>query len=642
MGGSGKTQLALELCRQAEEDLGYMAVIWINASSPVSVMQSYEAVAKKILKNQQDDANSEDVISLVQDTLQEWTHPWLFVFDNYDNPRAFQPSSIRHYIPRGKEGRILFTSRHRDLARLGHQVDVSVMTEDESLKVLLQRSPLDDEEKLHGGQIAATLGYHVLALDQAGSYLRAHSVELRNFVSHYHKRKEVILNEIPDEWEYRRTISDEEKETSLKIFTTWELSFEQIIGCEEEIRQKEHFLSLAAFFDITAISERYFEAYFNALKPEWMAIFTSEGRWDGDKLGDVLTEFRKLSLLQMPNAAVAEQVFSIHPVVRDWIQIRKSREARQRFAQESIITLVSYLRGVDSKNSPFGTNQETVLHIDSCVRHDKDLLARSSDRGLDKSLNAALLFANFYLIQGRYEDAEKLYKRVLPNAEEKPGAADPDTLGITNNLATVYGRQGQYDEAEKLYERVLMNVEKTPGVVGLNALSTMENLANVYSEQRRHDEAEKLCKRVLSIREERMGATNPDTLRVISSLALIYSKRGQYDEAEKLYKRALTGNEEKLGVLHPDTLRTMHNLGFMFYKQGLYDEAEKLLERTLTGRKEKLGATHPFTLSTMDSLGDVYCEQGRYDEAENLLKQALHEIMENLGRLHRYTLRSRI
>ena len=56
---------------------------------------------------------------------------------------------------------------------------------------------------------------------------------LCDFVSHYHKRKEVILKALPDDWEYWRTISDEERETSLNLFTTWELSLEQISGATE-------------------------------------------------------------------------------------------------------------------------------------------------------------------------------------------------------------------------------------------------------------------------------------------------------------------------------------------------------------------------------------------------------------------------
>ncbi len=54
---------------------------------------------------------------------------------------------------------------------------------------------------------------------------------------------------------------------------------------------------MAAFFDTTVISDRYFEAYFNAKQPDWMAILISEGIWDIDKLGGVLAEFDKLSLI---------------------------------------------------------------------------------------------------------------------------------------------------------------------------------------------------------------------------------------------------------------------------------------------------------------------------------------------------------
>ncbi len=52
----------------------------------------------------------------------------------------------------------MFTSRHDDLARLGHRLDISDMIDDESLKVLLQRPPLNDVKLLRGREIATTLG----------------------------------------------------------------------------------------------------------------------------------------------------------------------------------------------------------------------------------------------------------------------------------------------------------------------------------------------------------------------------------------------------------------------------------------------------------------------------------------------------
>ncbi|MCJ1313657.1 hypothetical protein MMC25_007336 [Agyrium rufum] len=64
LGGSGKTQLALEVCRQSE--FGFKIVIWIDASSPVTVKQSYKIIAKKLSRHEGDD----NEIERVQDVLQ--------------------------------------------------------------------------------------------------------------------------------------------------------------------------------------------------------------------------------------------------------------------------------------------------------------------------------------------------------------------------------------------------------------------------------------------------------------------------------------------------------------------------------------------------------------------------------------------
>ncbi len=635
MGGSGKTQLALEFCRQAQEDLGFMDVFWINASSPISVIESYKAVAKRLSKSQQDDADSEHVISLVQDTLRAWEQPWLFVFDNYDNPKAFEPTSIHYYIPKGKQRRVLFTSRHKDSARLGYKVDVSDMTESEGLEVLLQRPPENDEESLQAKEIAATLGYLALALDQAGSYLRARKVRLRDFASSYQKCKEDILKTIPDEWEYQNITSDQEKVNRLNIFTTWELSFNQISGHEKEVQRKEHFLSLAAFFDITVISDRYFEAYFNAEKPEWMTILSSEGTWDMDKLGGVLTEFDELSLIQTQEHAIDQQHFSIHPVVRDWIQLRKSRETRQEFVQESITMLASYLKGIDWKELSFETNQETLLHADSCVGYDKDLLSGTSYLGFDNDSDVASRFASFYQNQGRYEEARKLTERALSVASDKLGATHTDTLRLTEDLAKLHSQQGQHDEAEKILNQSLINQEKTLGTEGLR---TVEYLANVYLEQSRYHEAEQLYKKVLFVKEETLGATHLDTLETVMNLASVYARKGRHEEAEKLYKGVLASQIEKLGLTHPNTLHTVHNLGFVCHSQRRYDKAEKLFKRALTGQSEKLGLTHPDTLRTLHNLAVTYRDQHRYDEAEKFYERALTGKKEVQGVRHPDTL----
>ena len=172
MGGSGKTQLALDYCRRAEVELNFTAAIWIDASSPATVAQSYSTIARKVTCSPQSIVEVDESMAIVERALQQQKGKWLAVLDNFDNPKDFQEHSIQHYVPKASHGSVLFTSRHESSERLGHVIRVSGMTEDESLDTLLQRPTSDATERAQGLAIATMLGFLALALDQAGAYIR--------------------------------------------------------------------------------------------------------------------------------------------------------------------------------------------------------------------------------------------------------------------------------------------------------------------------------------------------------------------------------------------------------------------------------------------------------------------------------------
>ncbi len=60
-----------------------------------------------------------------------------------------------------------------------------------------------------------------------------------------------------------------------------------------------------------------------------------------------------------------------------------------------------------------------------------------------------------YYSQGKYVEAEPLFKRSLAIREEVLGKDHPDVATSLNNLAELYYSQGKYVEAEPLYERSL-------------------------------------------------------------------------------------------------------------------------------------------------------------------------------------------
>ena len=70
--------------------------------------------------------------------------------------------------------------------------------------------------------------------------------------------------------------------------------------------------------------------------------------------------------------------------------------------------------------------------------------------------NLAVLYDD----QGRYADAEPLYKRSLAIREKALGPDHPDVATSLNNLAELYDDQGRYADAEPLYKRSLAIYEK--------------------------------------------------------------------------------------------------------------------------------------------------------------------------------------
>ena len=61
-----------------------------------------------------------------------------------------------------------------------------------------------------------------------------------------------------------------------------------------------------------------------------------------------------------------------------------------------------------------------------------------------------------------------------------------------NNLASIYNEQGKYDEAEVLYKQCLERRIAVLGENHPNTISTISNLEAMYESQGRHDEANAL------------------------------------------------------------------------------------------------------------------------------------------------------
>ncbi len=139
--------------------------------------------------------------------------------------------------------------------------------------------------------------------------------------------------------------------------------------------------------------------------------------------------------------------------------------------------------------------------------------------------------------QGNYPEAEKQWAAALKEAEGF-GPQDPRLATSLNNLAQVYRAQGRYAEAEPLYKRALAIQEKALGPDHPSVAKSLNNLAELYRAQGRYEEAELRYKRALAIMEKALGPEHPDVALGLENYAVLLRETGRGAEANKMEARA--------------------------------------------------------------------------------------------------------
>ena len=128
MGGIGKTQLMAAYPLQHKAD--YTAIFWLNSKDEDSLKNSFRRVANQIRKEHssatglaeiKEDSDLDKVVNAVQRWLAQPNNTkWLLLYDNYDDPTAFD---IKSYLPESDHGSILITTRSSQV-KIGQQIKI--------------------------------------------------------------------------------------------------------------------------------------------------------------------------------------------------------------------------------------------------------------------------------------------------------------------------------------------------------------------------------------------------------------------------------------------------------------------------------------------------------------------------------------
>jgi tetratricopeptide (TPR) repeat protein len=375
-----------------------------------------------------------------------------------------------------------------------------------------------------------------------------------------------------------------------------------------------------------------FLRYLDRSETETLKVLASARFWDEELFCSLIDEFHtgypatalpELCRFSFVNEGETARTWRMHQLMRMSLQEHQDQQLLQRVSRFLFDYYNKELEQIDIK----AITDKQKIALPEAFQHAKAVYGQDIESLLE-------WFDEKYY---KFSDAAKwalllpLCQELLQIAEKELSPDDSGVAASLNKLAFLYSTQGRYEEAESLYKRALAIREKTLGPDKLLVAEPLNNLAILYSYQGRYEEAESLYKRALAIYEKKLPPDHPDVAASLNNLAILYSYQGRYEEAESLYKRALSIREKALGPDHPDVAASLNNLAWLYSSHERYDEAEPFFKRALAIYEKNLPPDHPEVATSLNNLAELCISQGRYDEAESLHKRALSIREKTLG-----------
>jgi tetratricopeptide (TPR) repeat protein len=624
MGGAGKTQIALEYCKQAWRDRDYQHIFWVDATSLESIRSSYKTIATEFAPGSDKAQGVSSAVDFVKDIIGSLPTPWLMIYDNFDSPRRVP--NIPELLPDGDKiaGAILFTSRHLDSSRLGTTIRIDQMNPSDCLELFFYHTQCEASESniALATKIIDRLGRLPLAIDQAASYIKTRQLDLNKFENEYVNLSTTSLwSTIPQIWEYKKQVGNEEVRTALSVCTTWELSFGELEGDLSYRQSVGRLLSFMALFGRSRLSENLAIAL---TKQTDQPILRSEfclkdGVWDTDKFQDTLVDLYGLSILQSIDLGSELSSFSLHPMIAEWLKLRIGLSERKRFVEAASaslnLVLVNQLK--DLENCPFQVGEKLLSYIENLIESAHDLIP--NDLELSGISNHALLtFARYYCHFEKFDASEALYRKVLDEYDSTLHPQDHAKLQVYYDLAFCYKEGGKFSEAIEMYERAIEGQIATLGREHPSTLRSMNGLGIANRRAQNYSRAEKTLSYVVDVGPQVLGVHNSLYLNALNNLAVVFRYQRRLTEAQTLAEQGLALKLESFGFSNVWTLDSHRCLGLILRDQGKLEEAEKIFLRNLEGLEKLLGPLHSSTLFTISLLERLYLTMGWEDKSQEM------------------------
>lgn len=609
LGGVGKTRLSLEVAYSTKKDRRDTSVFWIQCSD----VSSFERDCRSVLR-WLEVPNAEDLSinpkTLMQEQLdKDSTGKWLLILDNADdeelwsaNAAANNADALINFIPRGRQGNVLVTTRnHRiafDIARKECVKLAQLKPSDSRLmfEKLLERPEILANDQ-NTNQLLEHLTHLPLAIVQAAAFINQNSLDdIDQYLQIWNDENEPEIIEILSE---EFTTNDRYRELKNPIAKTWIISFKQI-SAQHPLAVK--LLSLMACLDAKHIMK--------SCLPEKLI-----SRLELKAYGTL----QNYAFIQTQKSESNDTVFNMHRLVhlatRNYLRLHGKLSPCLQLMALHLSSLIPH-SGWDLS----GYWQLYVPHVEKVVS--------TPDIGNGEILTQLQeILANVHLATGAYSKSLVLRQAVIDWYTER---AENDMVQLIRNISVLSDtlrQSGRFREGLEVAQKAFNLLDKLSYNDATRVL-TMLSLVDSYKSDGRFEEALRLGHETLAVAEacdygDRVSKIHDvvSALRIISG---VYHSLRQHRDEERFLLKAidlLKGSTDRSLLIQKTELEIM--LAVAYCQTGKGREAENLLRPVRQMLQERLGRLHHLTLKSVAYLAEAYMSQKRFSEAKVLYKELL-------------------
>ncbi|SIO86877.1 Putative ATP/GTP-binding protein [Nocardiopsis sp. JB363] len=688
--GVGKSRIAAEYAHRYAEE--YELIWWIPASTDIDSHRAYLRLAEHIgLPVAYEHVPR--AVQTVRDALSgdRAVGRWLLVFDDVTDVERLATD----YFPTGVHGNILVTSRdHRRTTRtlpegrFDGQV-VPRLTNAESLSLLRRVCPDRLEHHRDGERLAELLEYLPLALNQVGAFLRESTVPTAEFLDTFEERYNQMLtysgpddHTIPlrvawgiqaedlaaggDEHETEhmalelirlcaffaprplgRTLFSRSRDLGPTPFGTALLGDDARLGRALDFMSRHHL----AYFDHERNTFQLHELFQSVIRdslPHTERVRYRDlahlilARSDPDHPTD--SAYRTEYLQLYAHVKASQAWLSRDPRVRGLVlnvvdlltevgdysnATNLVDQAVNAWSDDPALRVRARLR----RNKIRRIHGEYVTALAEAERiHAEQIEREGSDN--DESLESLRAVAISLSGLGRFEEAGRIFRRILDHRRGRHTESDPRTLEAAHDYGQVLQEQGRFEAALAVDQHTFQGRRF---VLGLNDVHTLRsglsvglNLILLGRLEEARKQIEECMERFASTAEE----DSPHVLQGKMFLSVAYRRLGHTAPATELSQGALAVYRRN----HPTDTRqvlycrviNMVNLAGTASDRQLA-EAVREAEVLIRPLDERYPNEHPFPATARLSAAIVLRAAGRYTEALQLDQEGLERLTRIYG-----------